>query len=340
MQDFNTAFVTGATGLLGNNLVRLLLKQGVRVKALARSESKAKAQFKGLDVEIIVGDMTDINSFAKHLQGSDVLFHTAAFFRDNYKGGKHWDELYKINVEGTKQLLEASYKAGIHRVVHTSSIAVLDGPSGFPIDETMSRKVEDADDYYRSKILSENTVRDFLKTHPDMRISFVLPGWMFGPGDLGPTSSGQFVQDFLNKKLPGIPPGTFSVVDARDVAWAQIQVAKLGRPGERYLAAGRNMNMKELILELQNVSGVRGPSKPIPFRLLYVIALLSEAYARLTGRPVLLGLGSVKLLNKEAGKSTFDHSKSQNELSLQFRPVIETLKDVLHDMSERAIHSQ
>jgi nucleoside-diphosphate-sugar epimerase len=335
MQDFNTAFVTGATGLLGNNLVRQLLKQGVRVKALARSEAKAKAQFKGLDVEIVVGDMTDINSFAKHLQGSDVLFHTAAFFRDNYKGGKHWDELFKINVEGTRKLLEAAYQSGVRRVVHTSSIAVLDGPSGSPIDESMSRKEENADDYYRSKILSENTVRDFLKTHPDMRISFVLPGWMFGPGDLGPTSSGQFVQDFLGNKLPGIPPGTFSVVDARDVAGALIQVAKLGRSGERYLAAGRNMDMKQLMQILESVSGVRGPTKQIPFRVLYVMALFSEIYARLSGRPVLLGLGSVKLLGKEAGKSTFDHSKSQSELSLQFRPVEETLKDVLHDMSGR-----
>ena len=339
MQDFKTAFVTGSTGLLGNNLVRELVAQGIKVKALARSEEKAKAQFKGLNVEIVVGDMNHIEGFAKEFSGVDVLFHTAAFFRDSYKGGSHWDELYRTNVEGSEKLLSHAYKQGIRRVVHTSSIAVLDGPRGALIDETMSRKEEDADDYYKSKILSEKTARDFAKSHPDMIINYVLPGWMFGPGDLGPTSSGQFVLDFLGKKLPGIPPGTFSVVDARDVAYAEIQAARIGRNGERYLAAGRELNMKELISVLSKISDVPAPTKAIPYPLVYVIALLSEGYAKITGQPILLSLGSVRLLKKEAGKSQFNPLKSQKELSLQFRPVEDTMTDVLNDLISRSLFS-
>jgi dihydroflavonol-4-reductase len=87
--QIQTAFVTGATGLLGNNLVRLLLSRGVRVKALARSREKAEKQFAELPVEVVIGDMTNVTGFAAQLQGVDVLFHTAAYFRDGFKGGRH-----------------------------------------------------------------------------------------------------------------------------------------------------------------------------------------------------------------------------------------------------------
>lgn len=100
------AFVTGATGLLGNNLVRELVARGYAVKALVRSRDKGEQQFNDLpSVELVVGDLADIDAFATSLQGSDTVFHTAAFFRDNYKGGSHWEELEKINVAGTRDLL-------------------------------------------------------------------------------------------------------------------------------------------------------------------------------------------------------------------------------------------
>ncbi|HVK98748.1 MAG TPA: SDR family oxidoreductase [Dongiaceae bacterium] len=337
MYEFKSAFVTGSTGLLGNNLVRLLLEQGIRVKALARSAEKAKAQFEGLKVEIVVGDMNNVDGFRQHLNDVDVLFHTAAYFRDSYKGGKHWDELYQTNVIGTRKLLEAAKDAGIRRMVHTSSVAVLTGPKGSPIDETMDRRIEDADDYYRSKILSENTVREFLNQNPDMHITFVLPGWMFGPGDIGPTSSGQLVQDFLQRKLPGIPPGSFSVVDARDVAFAEIQAARVGRNGERYLAAGRYMDMRQLAEKLTETSGIKGPTRAIPYPVILTVALLSEVYALLTHKPILISLGSIRMLKQEEGRTHFNPEKSRKELGLEFRPVEETLRDVLQDMSLRGI---
>src|ERR1700739_4952884 len=107
--QIQTAFVTGATGLLGNNLVRLLIARGVRVKALARSREKAAKQFENLPVEIVLGDIANIAGFAEHLRGVDVLFHTAAFFRDSFKGGRHWKELHDTNVRGTKALLDTQH---------------------------------------------------------------------------------------------------------------------------------------------------------------------------------------------------------------------------------------
>ena len=324
-----TAFVTGSTGLLGNNLVRLLAGRGVRVKALARSPGKAVKQFAGVPVEIVEGDMLDVARFAPALAGCDALFHTAAHFRDSYKGGKHWDRLHAINVEGTARLLEAAYAAGVRRAVHTSSVAVLNGRAGQLINETMERREADADDYYRSKIQSDRAVHAFLDNHPDMFVAMVLPGWMFGPGDVGPTSAGQLVIDFVRRKLPGRIPGSFSVVDARDVAQHQAAALECGRSGERYLAAGRHMTMDDLFPLLARASGVTAPTRRIPLAMLRALAAGYELYGGITGKPAPVSRASVKLLAQEAGRSHYDHAKSERELGCTFRPTEETLADTI-----------
>jgi dihydroflavonol-4-reductase len=174
------AFVTGATGLLGNNLVRALVESGWHVRALSRTEEKAKKQFIDMNnVEVIIGDMNNVEQFSNALAGVDVIFHVAAYFRDNYKGGSHWAELERINVKGTAELVRAAYARGVRRFVQTSSIAVLNGSPGMLIDESCERRPEDADDYYRSKILADQEIRRFLAMHPDMFGVFVLPGWMW-----------------------------------------------------------------------------------------------------------------------------------------------------------------
>src|SRR5262249_42021059 len=239
----------------------------------------------------------------------------------NYKGGTHWDELYRINIMGTTNLLNAAYAAGVRRFVHTSSIAVLHGPPGATINETMLRRVDDADDYYRSKILADKEVDQFMESHPDFWAAMVLPGWMHGPGDMGPTSAGQTVMDFMTGKIPGIAPGTFSLVDARDVAETQWAVLERGRRGERYLSAGRNMSTADLTQMLEQVTGVKAPTRRIPLPMLYFMAGLSEIWARITRRPVLVSLATVRLMARESGRTTFDHSKREREFGLRFRPV-------------------
>lgn len=323
------AFVTGATGLLGNNTVHTLLQRNIKVKALVRSVEKAKKQFGDLPVEWIQGDILDIEKFSQHLIGCDALIHTAAYFRDSYKGGKHWQLLYDTNVKATEQLLTAAHAAGIRKAVHVSSIAVLQGTPDDLIDETMSRAEQGADDYYRSKILSEQVVHQFLSKHPDMSIAIVLPGWMFGPGDIGPTSSGQFLLDYVQRKLPGVLPGTFSVVDARDVALHLIAAAEHGRSGERYLAAGVHMDMGSIFKVLATVSGVPAPERKVPLAMLRLIASVYELYHTFTGKPILLSTSTVKLMAQERGCTHFSHVKSKKELGCQFRPVEKTLADTL-----------
>jgi dihydroflavonol-4-reductase len=323
-----TAFVTGATGLLGNNLVRALVKTGVRVRALARDPHKAARQLGDVPgVQIVQGDMTQVAGFAGALADCDVLFHTAAYFRESYGGGAHAERLRRVNVDGTRALLDAAYAAGVRRVVHTSSIAILDGRPGEVLDETRLRSREDADDYYRSKIDTDAVVFEALDRHPDLWAAMVMPGWMHGPGDSGPTSAGQLTLDLLRGKVPGVTPGTVSLVDARDVAAAAIAAAEKGRRGERYLAAGRHMSMAEVFAAYERATGARTPKACIPAPALLALAGVSEVQARMTGKPVLLSLATVRLMLREAGRTRFDHAKSERELGLEFRPVEETLAD-------------
>ncbi|MBS1063672.1 SDR family oxidoreductase [Gluconobacter wancherniae] len=321
------AFVTGATGLLGNNLVRALLEEGFRVRALVRFPEKATQQFGGLPIEVVTGDMLNVNAFASALVGVDVVFHTAAYFRDSYTGGSHLQQLHAANVLGTRALLKCTYAAGVRRLVHASSIAVLRGQRGQVVDETMLRDERDADDYFRSKILSDREVLGFLETHPDFWAAMVLPGWMHGPGDMGPTAAGQTILDVGHGKFPGVPPGSVCVVDARDVAEAMIQIYRGGRRGERYLAAGQHFTMAEFIPLVGAALGIEVPARRLPFAMLYTVAAVSEVKARLTGQPVLFSWAMARALSSENERSHFSKAKSQAELGLIFRPVEETLRD-------------
>ena len=327
--NISHAFVTGATGLLGNNLVRALLKEDIQVTALVRSLDKAKKQFGNLPIHFVQGDILEPKTYQSHLSGCDSLFHTAAFFRDSHKGGKHWQDLYDTNITGTKNLLQAAYNAGIRRIVHTSSIAVLTGQPNQLIDETMSRSPDTKIEYYRSKILSDQVVRDFLNKHSDVFVTFVLPGSMYGPGDMGPTSTGQMILNYMRQKLPGIIKASYSIVDARDVADIHIRAMKYGRKGERYLAAGRYMTMQELMNTLEAVTGIPAPKRQIPQPLLRAFASWNEFYHRVTGKPVLVSRELVHLFAEEYQRTHFDPTKMEKELGGHFRAVDETMTDTI-----------
>jgi dihydroflavonol-4-reductase len=320
------AFVTGATGLLGNNLVRLLVQQGYQVTALVRSQAKATRLFAGLDLRLVEGDMRDVASFADALAGCQVLFHTAAYFREYFQPGNHWETLEAINVRGTLALLAQAERRSVERVIYTSSSGVI----GMRPGQAWGDEQDSPDDYvlrnlyFRSKVLAEQQIARFLETSA-LPLVLILPGWMFGPGDAAPTSSGQLVLDFLKRALPGLISGGGAPVDVRDVAQAMINAVERGRSGERYIVGGDHfVSFAELFQMLEQVSGVPAPRLPIPLPVMLAYAAASELYGRLSGKPVLATISGVRTL--QARRQTRS-DKAVRELGASFRPLVETLRD-------------
>jgi len=320
-------FVTGSTGLVGSNLVRLLLNQGHKVTALARNPEKALRQLgESPNLVIVKGDIEDNAGFAASMQGCDVLFHTAAYFREYFGNGDHWERLKRINVEGTIDLLTRAEQLGVKKVIYVSSSGVLDASSGQKVDEsTGSGPTQEENLYFKSKILAEQRIADWLKTH-HLPVVLILPTWIWGPGDAAPTTAGQMVLDFLNKKLPGVVEGSSSLVDSRDVAQAMLNAVEFGRSGERYIVANQKVTLSEIMVMLEKVSGVPAPKMYIPYFMALAVAFMSETMARLRGKDTLITVRGVRTLQD---KSSFDASKAQRELKVTPRPLEQTLRDAV-----------
>ena len=319
------AFVTGSTGLLGSNLVRQLLEQGHDVVALARSPQKAQQQLGTLArLSVVKGDIEDLAGFAEHLRGCDVLFHTAAYFRDYYGRGDHWPMLEKINVTGTIQLLNAAERAGVTKTIYVSSSGVIGTEGVGTVDEsTPPGKLQQTNLYFKSKVQAEHQLLAWLKTH-HMPVVQILPTWIWGPGDAAPTAAGQLTLDFLNGKLPGIIEGRITIVDVRDVAQAMINAVKLGRNGERYIIANKQAALEEILLTLEKVSGVPAPNMRIPYRMALVVAYASEAMAQLRGTDTVITVVGIRTLQD---RSTFSTAKAERELGITLRQLEDTLRD-------------
>lgn len=319
-------FVTGATGLLGSNLVRQLIAEGHRVTALVRSRERAARIFAGLDVRFVEGDLDHVAAFAPAIAGHDVVFHAAAYFREYYQPGDHWPTLKARNVDATMAILRAAEAHGVQKVIYASSSGILGARGdGRPADEsTPPDELVYNNLYFRSKLVAEEQIADFL-TSSRLPVVLILPGWMFGPGDSAPTSSGQIVLDFLNRRLPMNIPGYGTPVDARDVANAMIRAVERGRSGERYIVGGDvAVPFGELMRLLERESGVPAPRFSAPFWFLLGYAWASETYGRLTGRPVLTTLDAIRTLRDPRPLAS---AKAIRELGATFRPLEETLRD-------------
>lgn len=319
------AFVTGATGLLGSNLVAALLAADYTVKGLVRSREKAHRVFPNGEIEFVTGDMSDVNGFAPALKDCDVLFHTAAYFREYYQPGDHQSVLEKINVQGTVDLLLAAEKNSLRKAIHISSAGVIGmKPDGSAGDEsTLPDEHSTANLYFSSKVAAELAIGRFLKERT-LPVVMMLPGWMWGPGDWAPTGSGQLVLDFQARKLPGVIDGGASVVDVRDVARACVAAVERGHSGERYILGGPFFDFAEILAILEKVTGVPAPRRRIPYPIMLAAAAVSQTWSRITGKSSLVTVEAVKTMH---ARRSVVSDKAVRELNASFRPFEETVRD-------------
>ncbi|MFF8832812.1 NAD-dependent epimerase/dehydratase family protein [Streptomyces sp. NPDC015131] len=320
--------VTGATGLLGHAVVDRLLAAGSEVTALVRDRERARAllpDHPGL--RLVTGDITEPGSYRAALRGTDAVIHTAAYFREYYGPGHDLRRLYRTNVGAVEDLLRAAVDAGVPTVVHTSSIAVLGGgDTRAPADEDTPNGAPGRGNHYRaSKILAERVVSAFGERH-GLRVPMVLPAWMWGPGDAGPTSAGRLFRAVAAGSVRALPAAGNHVVDARDVADACVAAAVRGAAGRRYIVGGRWHPLHEICAAVVRAAGTGTVPRRMPRGAAMPLAALLEWGARARGRePVATRTGMRALLDGHHRRVS--SARARRELGVAFRPLEETVTD-------------
>lgn len=329
--------VTGATGFLGRHLVTLLKDDGHEVVALCRADRDPALEERG--VTVAKGDVLDATSVRAAAAGCEALFHCAGKVSRRPEDA---EELYKVHVEGAKVTLDACRAAGVTRVVLASTSGVVavareraGGIAPKPINEKAETPMEILArfPYYRSKLFAERAALD--RSGPGFEVVSVNPSLLLGPGDDRGSSTGDVVK-FLERKVPFVPAGGVSFVDARDAAKAMWLAYARGRAGQRYLISAANMTMEAFFAKLERVSGVPAPRFKLPRGAAVArvgAGLLERASKHL---PVEV---SVDPVSAEMAQLFWyvDASRAQDELGFAPRDPVETLSDTVRDLRDRGV---
>src|SRR5689334_2369877 len=244
--------VTGASGFLGWHVARLLLERGYSVRALVRPGS----HLSDLEAEPLAGDLCDPASLERAVAGCGLVFHVAADYRLWAKDPR---EMYQSNVEGTRALLQAARRAGVERVVYTSTVGCIGIPRDGLGDENTPVSLDDmSGDYKRSKFLAEQVALEFARN--GFPVVIVNPTAPVGDHDFKPTPTGQTVLDFLNGKMPAFIDTGLNVVDVRDTADGHLLACERGCVGERYILGSENLTLAQILQKLAKITGRKAPA--------------------------------------------------------------------------------
>lgn len=312
--------VTGGTGFVGSHLVRALLERGEQVRCLVRSSSR-RDNLEDLSVELVTGDLRDLDSLKRAARGCHTVYHCAADYR---LWCKDPSEMYAANVKGTNNIMQAAFDECVQRVVYTSTVGCLGlSDNGTPANEDTPVTIEDMIGHYkRSKFLAEELARDWSRR--GLPVVIVNPSTPVGELDIKPTPTGKIIVDFLRGKMFGYVETGMNLIDVRDCAEGHVLAAQKGRVGERYILGGPNVTLKEMFDMLARVSDVTSPKMKVPHWVAETYASLENFWSiNIARREPDVPLDSVKLARH---KMWFDASKAVSELGLPQTPIGDALQ--------------
>jgi dihydroflavonol-4-reductase len=318
-----TTLVTGATGLVGSAVARRLVAAGHRVRVLTRRNSDLR-NLAGLDVQTVVGDLAEPRTLDAAVAGCENLFHVAADYR-------LWVPdpvaLYRVNVEGTREIIRRAMQAGVRRIVYTSSVAALGLlPDGEPADETTPADIDSMIGHYkRSKYLAEHAVLELIGGE-NAPVVIVNPSAPVGPRDIRPTPTGRIVIDVMRRRMPAYVDTGLNVVHVDDVAEGHLLAFERGRIGECYILGGENLTLKQILDRVAHFAGVPAPKLKIPHAVVLPIAWGAELAATLFGFEPFATVDGVRMARK---KMFFRHDKAARELGYAPRPADEAFRDAV-----------
>ncbi|MCY3023521.1 MAG: NAD-dependent epimerase/dehydratase family protein [Planctomycetota bacterium] len=310
--------VTGASGFVGNHVARALRQRGERVRILVRKTSNLAQLADMPELEKTVGDLRDKASLDTAVKGCETVFHVAADYRFDVSDP---EELYKSNVEGTRNLLEAAGNAGVKRIVYTSTVGCIGFvENGLGTEDTPVSIAMMVGTYKRTKFQAEQAVLELAgKGLPAVIVNPTTP---VGEYDARPTPTGEMVLRFLRRKMPAVVDTGLNLIDVRDCAQGHLLAAERGRVAERYILGCRNMTLLEIMQALGKIAGLPAPTIRLPYAVAYLAAWADTKLALLRGKTPSVSLEGVRMAKK---KMWVDCSKAVRELSLPQTPPEEAL---------------
>ncbi|WP_048601990.1 SDR family oxidoreductase [Rubeoparvulum massiliense] len=314
--------VTGATGHIGNTLVRALIQRNEKVRALILPDEDP-ISLRGLPVELVRGDVTDYSSLYAACEGIKIVYHIAGIISIGI--GKR-RLLQHVNVEGSRNVIRACKEQQVKRLIYTSSIhAFTELPDGQVITETKEFHPEQVvGNYAKSKAMATNLMLEAAQEGLDVVI--LHPTGVIGPYEFTPSHMGQLIRDFMNGKLYAYINGGYDFVDVRDIVEGLILACEKGRSGENYILSGQQITIQQILLYLEEITGIKAPTVRFPIWLAQATALLSELYYKLLRQKPLYTAYSIHTLRSN---SQTTHEKATRELGYAPRPIQETLRDTV-----------
>lgn len=313
--------VTGATGHIGNVLVRELISRGQTVRALVLPDDNLHP-LQGLNIDIVYGDVTDLKSLNSAFAGADIVFHLAGIVTI-MPGMKKL--LERVNVGGIRNVAIACGTSGVHRLVYTSSVhAIAEPPHGTVIDESQPFDPDNVlGDYARSKARATLILLDEVR-RGGLDAVICCPTGVIGPWDYGISNIGQLILDFASGYLKSYVRGAYDFVDVRDVANGLIMASEKGQMGRHYIFSGAEVQVPDLMKELEHNIGYPAPTYEIPSAIAKAAGVLASIYYRLIRRRPVFTAYSIDVLRSN---SLVSSARAREELGYTTRPWQESIRD-------------
>jgi len=314
--------VTGGAGHLGNVLVRTLLEKGEKVRVLVLPGEDVSS-LEGLDFETVEGNILDPVQLRKAMEGVDLVYHMAALVAIT---SDKYELMYRVNVEGTRNVIEACREMGVRRLVYTSSIHALGrAEDSITMDETIEfDQTNPSGAYDRTKAIASALVQEAAKSGLDAVI--VLPTGVIGPSDFRRSEMGEMLLVWMQETPSISTDGAYDFVDVRDVAEGHILAASLGRSGEAYLLSGTQVTVSEYRQLVQEAAGVRSHEIKLPGWFVKLIAPLAEFYYKISRTRPRITKYSIETLQSNSRVTCI---KAEKELGYRRRPLRETVADTV-----------
>jgi len=318
--------ITGASGLVGGNLVRALLAQGRPVRALVHHDRRA---LDGLDVETVPADLNDLASLKRAFEGSQVIYHLASSISIRMDD---WDELERVNVIGTQNVIEACLCCGVEKLVYFSSIhAYQQEPFDLPLDEDRPLLIDErVPPYERSKAAAERFARQ--ASGLGLATVIIIPPAILGPYDFRPSYLGQALGLLSRGHIPALVRGGYDWVDVRDVVAGAMQAERLGGSGSRYTLSGHWRSLRELARVAAEITGKSVPRFVVPIWLAELFQPLMAKLAQINGSQPIY---TKAMLNALRSNRQISHARATRDLGYAPRPFENTLKDTLDWFAEQ-----